>query len=137
MPFLGSGKTTQIPQFLLDSGDYQNIAVTQPRRIAAISIAHRVASERKQRIGGEIGYAVRLDDQTTSKTRLRYVTDGVLLREAAIDPMLERYSVIIIDEAHERSLETDVLLGLIKIAVKKRNDSNESNEQYKDKSTFI
>lgn len=153
----GSGKTTQIPQFVVDDkGDisnnilpllsnkdyneinindndindnrdnnkanknkYKMIAVTQPRRIAATSVAKRVADERKQNyinnsnsnsnnnnninnIGGEVGYTVRFDDMTSSNTRLKYMTDGVLVRECLYDPLLSKYSVIMLDEAHER-----------------------------------
>jgi HrpA-like RNA helicase len=91
------------------------------RRIAAISVARRVAKEQKTRLGGElVGYTIRFDDCSTPETRLRYMTDGVLLRETMHDPDLRRYQLIIVDEAHERSLDTDVLLGLLKCARQRR-----------------
>ncbi|CAG8487712.1 11168_t:CDS:2, partial [Scutellospora calospora] len=111
----GSGKTTQIPQYILESfPEYRLIGVTQPRRIAAITVANRVSEEHGSRLGDDIGYCIRFDDCTSSRTRLKYMTDGVLLREATIDPRLEHYDVVIVDEAHERTLETDVLFGLLK-----------------------
>ncbi|RIA96030.1 P-loop containing nucleoside triphosphate hydrolase protein [Glomus cerebriforme] len=111
----GSGKTTQIPQYILESfEDCRLIGVTQPRRIAAITVANRVSEEHGTRLGDEVGYCIRFDDCTSSRTRLKYMTDGVLLREATLDPRLEHYEIIIIDEAHERTLETDVLFGLLK-----------------------
>eukprot|EP00871_Galdieria_phlegrea_P000042 jgi/Galph1/1038/GphlegSOOS_G5854.1 len=118
----GCGKTTQFPQQAVDEG-YSYVAVTQPRRVAAISVATRVALERNECIGKQVGYAVRFDDKTCSETSLRYVTDGVLLREAMNDPLLSRYNVIFIDEAHERALQTDVILGVTKRALSKRRDS--------------
>ncbi|RHZ70152.1 hypothetical protein Glove_275g61 [Diversispora epigaea] len=111
----GSGKTTQIPQYILESfEDVKFIGVTQPRRIAAITVSTRVSEEHGSKLGEVVGYSIRFDDCTSSKTRLRYMTDGVLLREATLDPRLEQYNVIIVDEAHERTLETDVLFGLLK-----------------------
>jgi ATP-dependent RNA helicase DHX8/PRP22 len=122
----GSGKTTQIPQFLLDAGFASGkglIACTQPRRVAAITVAQRVAQERKGNVGDEVGYTVRFDDSTDASTRLKYMTDGMLLREALLDPLLQRYSVILLDEAHERTVATDILLGLLKGAREKRKGS--------------
>lgn len=112
----GSGKTTQISQILnrahfADSGI---IAITQPRRVAAVSVARRVASEMNVRLGEEVGYSIRFEDRTSDKTRIKYLTDGCLLRELLSDAELRQYSVIILDEAHERSLNTDILLGLLK-----------------------
>ncbi|CAI2387482.1 unnamed protein product [Moneuplotes crassus] len=120
----GSGKTTQVPQFLLDSGiaGYKNVACTQPRRVAAMSVAKRVAEEMDVILGEEVGYCIRFDDCTSMKTRLKYMTDGMLLREAMADPLLSRYSIICLDEAHERILNTDILLGLIKEVLPKRPD---------------
>jgi HrpA-like RNA helicase len=117
----GSGKTTQLPQYLLLEST-ATIAVTQPRRIAASSAARRVAEEIKSPIGKLVGYAVRFEKKTSPETRLTYMTDGLLLREATIDPLLSRYSIIILDEAHERSLETDILFGLLKTALNQRSD---------------
>lgn len=113
----GSGKTTQIPQFLYRAG-YGSIAVTQPRRVAAISIAARVAAEVGCEVGGTVGYAVRFEDATSRATRIKYMTDGMLLREAMLDPTLSAYSVVVLDEAHERTLHTDILFGLVKGAQK-------------------
>ncbi|GAB0497266.1 hypothetical protein MMPV_008590 [Pyropia vietnamensis] len=116
----GSGKTTQVPQFLVDAG--YRVACTQPRRVAATSVAKRVAAEMDVQLGMEVGYAVRFDDCCGTKTVLKYVTDGMLLREAMSDPDLESYSVIILDEAHERTLSTDVLMGLFKEVLRRRPD---------------
>ncbi|XP_054167510.1 ATP-dependent RNA helicase DHX33-like [Oppia nitens] len=119
----GSGKTTQIPQYLYETNfvpknGHNNgmIGVTQPRRVAAISIATRVASEMNVQLGSVVGYAVRFDDMTSNETKIKYLTDGTLLREAISDPLLHKYKVIIIDEAHERTIQTDLLLGVIKKA---------------------
>lgn len=114
-----SGKTTQIPQILLEHDPSFSIVVTQPRRVAAISVANRVAAERGTTVGDEVGYTVRFDDKCTpGVTRIRYVTDGILAREAismGAPAMCHRYSHIIIDEVHERSVNTDILLGIIKL----------------------
>lgn len=114
----GSGKTTQIPQYLLESGLNKGLAIacTQPRRVAAISVAKRVSLEKSSELGQEVGYSVRFDDCSTPQTSLRYMTDGMLLREAIADPLLQRYSVIILDEAHERTVHTDLLFGVCKSA---------------------
>ncbi|RUS18718.1 hypothetical protein BC937DRAFT_88422, partial [Endogone sp. FLAS-F59071] len=110
----GSGKTTQIPQYILEDFVQEGkIGVTQPRRIAAITVAKRVAEEHGTPLGTTIGYTIRFDDRTNATTKLKYMTDGVLLREATLDPRLSQYSVLIVDEAHERTLETDVLFGLL------------------------
>ena len=119
----GSGKTTQIPQFLDKAGwcnGGKTIAITQPRRVAATSVAARVAEEMKCNVGEEVGYSIRFEDVTSSKTKIKFLTDGMLLREALIDPLLSRYSVIMVDEAHERSSSSDVLLGLLKKIKRKR-----------------
>ena len=112
----GCGKTTQLPQFLLAAGLGEGgmIGVTQPRRVAAVSVARRVAQEMGARLGGAVGYQVRFDDQTSRETRIKYMTDGCLLREMLEDPTLSRYSVVVLDEAHERSLATDILFGLVR-----------------------
>ncbi|GMH34180.1 hypothetical protein BSKO_02014 [Bryopsis sp. KO-2023] len=112
----GSGKTTQIPQILLEAGyaDSGAIGITQPRRVAAISAARRVAEETSTSLGTEVGYTVRFDDMSSADTRIKYLTDGTLLRECLSDPELERYSVVMLDEAHERSLSTDILFGVIR-----------------------
>ena len=114
----GCGKTTQIPQFLHAAGYSARgiIGITQPRRVAAMSVAQRVAAEMGTQVGELVGYCVRFDDRSGPRTRIRYVTDGMLLREAMSDPLLSRYSVLVVDEAHERSLQTDVVLAILKAA---------------------
>ncbi|KAF3480278.1 protein of unknown function DUF1605 [Arthroderma uncinatum] len=119
----GSGKTTQLPQFLEQAGwcnDGKQIAITQPRRVAVTSVAARVAAETKCQLGQKVGYSIRFEDVTSAATRIKFVTDGLLLREALVDPLLSRYSVIMVDEAHERSISTDVLLGVLKKIRKRR-----------------
>ncbi|GLI64295.1 hypothetical protein VaNZ11_007516 [Volvox africanus] len=98
------------------------IAVTQPRRVAAMTVARRVAEEMGTKLGDKVGYAIRFEDVTSSSTRIKYMTDGLLLREALVDPMLSRYRVVIIDEAHERTVHTDVLFGLLKGVQVRRGD---------------
>jgi HrpA-like RNA helicase len=112
----GSGKTTQLPQFLIEDPRCKGcVCVTQPRRVAAVTVATRIAQERGEEVGKKsVGYSVRFDEQCASDARIRVVTDGMLLREAMVDPTLSRYSVILLDEAHERSLATDLLLSLLK-----------------------
>jgi len=118
----GSGKTTQIPQFCTHvfTGDRKLVSCTQPRRVAAMSVAKRVADEMDVVLGEQVGYTIRFEDITSNKTLLKYMTDGMLLREAMNDPILSRYNVIILDEAHERTVSTDVLLGLLKEVLAKR-----------------
>ncbi|KAF5197860.1 Atp-dependent rna helicase dhx8 [Thalictrum thalictroides] len=118
----GSGKSTQLSQILHRNGYTKHgmVAVTQPRRVAAVSVARRVAQELEVQLGEEVGYAIRFEDRTSERTCIKYLTDGVLLRESLSDPELNQYSVIILDEAHERSLNTDILLGLMKRLVKIR-----------------
>ncbi|ODA82544.1 hypothetical protein RJ55_01051 [Drechmeria coniospora] len=121
----GSGKTTQIPQFLERAGwcsDGKIIGVTQPRRVAATTVALRVAEEVRCEVGKEVGYSIRFEDVTSAATRVKFMTDGLLIREALVDPLLSRYSVIMVDEAHERSTSTDILLGLLKKIRRKRPD---------------
>jgi pre-mRNA-splicing factor ATP-dependent RNA helicase DHX15/PRP43 len=118
----GSGKSTQLPQYLLPlaSGDGRCIACTQPRRVAAVSIAQRVAYEQNKVLGEEIGYSIRFEDKSNHKTKIKFVTDGVLLRECMSDSNLSRYDIVILDEAHERSLQTDILMGLLRQIQDKR-----------------
>ena len=122
----GSGKTTQLPQFCLelDPAGKKLIGCTQPRRVAAVSVAERVSEEleEKSRDGGLVGYKIRFHDQTNADTRIKFMTDGVLLAETRNDPLLRKYGVIIIDEAHERSLNIDFLLGFLKNLLPKRPD---------------
>ena len=119
----GSGKTTQITQYLIESKKYKSVACTQPRRVAAISVAKRVAEEMGCRVGTTVGYSVRFEDRTGPSTVIKYMTDGMLLRECLVDPLLFKYSVIVLDEAHERTVHTDVLFGLCKQAMRKRVNS--------------
>ncbi|KAJ1735350.1 putative ATP-dependent RNA helicase DHR1 [Coemansia biformis] len=122
----GSGKTTQVPQFLFEAG-YSDpgspnpgmIGVTQPRRVAAVSMAHRVAEELGN-FGHTVAHQVRFDTTVSNATRVKFMTEGVLLRELAADLLLTKYSVIIADEAHERSLNTDILLGVLSRVVRLR-----------------
>jgi pre-mRNA-splicing factor ATP-dependent RNA helicase DHX15/PRP43 len=122
----GSGKTTQIPQYVLyDELPHLNrklIACTQPRRVAAMSVAQRVADELDVKLGEEVGYSIRFENKTGPKTMLKYMTDGQLLREAMHDHDMSRYSCIIIDEAHERTLATDILMALLKQISERRSD---------------
>lgn len=122
----GSGKTTQIPQFVLfdEMPHLRNtqVACTQPRRVAAMSVAQRVAEEMDVKLGEEVGYSIRFENKTSNNTILKYMTDGMLLREAMEDHDLKRYSCIILDEAHERTLATDILMGLLKQVVQRRPD---------------
>lgn len=122
----GSGKSTQIPQFLFENGwcdDGFTVVCTQPRRVAAQTLAQRVAQEVGTTLGKTVGYTIRFDDKTSSETAIKYVTDGILLREASLsDPLLSRYSVIMIDEAHELNCNTEILLGVVKKIRRKRKD---------------
>ena len=111
----GSGKTTQIPKILLSHKLIpQQVVITQPRRVAAISIAHRVSEELNTTIGDVVGYSVRFQEKSSKYTKIKYVTDGMLVRECILDPLLTKYSVVIIDEVHERSVHTDILLAILK-----------------------
>lgn len=120
----GSGKTTQLTQYLYEEGYTKNgcIACTQPRRVAAMSVAQRVSYEMGVELGREVGYSIRFEDNTSRHTVIKYMTDGILLRESLSDPDLEKYSCIIMDEAHERSLNTDILFGLLRNIAMRRYD---------------
>lgn len=120
----GSGKTTQVTQYLAEAGYTTNgkIGCTQPRRVAAMSVAKRVAEEFGCRLGEEVGYAIRFEDCTGPDTVIKYMTDGMLLREILIDENLSQYSVVMLDEAHERTIHTDVLFGLLKQLINRRPD---------------
>ncbi|KAI1309353.1 putative ATP-dependent RNA helicase DHX35 [Halotydeus destructor] len=123
----GSGKSTQVAQYLADSGWCSGVddepllaGVTQPRRVAAMTLAKRVAEERGCDVGDEVGYTIRFDDMSGPKTKIKFVTEGVLIREMMSDPLLNRYSVVMVDEAHERTINTDILIGLLKRILAKR-----------------
>lgn len=120
----GSGKTTQLTQYLAEGGFANNgmIGCTQPRRVAAMSVAKRVAEEFGCQLGQEVGYTIRFEDCTSPETKIKYMTDGMLQREVLLDPNLNKYSVIMLDEAHERTIATDVLFGLLKKTLKRRPD---------------
>ncbi|EFO91466.1 CRE-MOG-5 protein [Caenorhabditis remanei] len=118
----GSGKTTQMTQYAIEAGLARRgkIGCTQPRRVAAMSVAKRVAEEYGCKLGTDVGYTIRFEDCTSQDTIIKYMTDGMLLRECLIDPDLSGYSLIMLDEAHERTIHTDVLFGLLKAAARKR-----------------
>ncbi|XP_021989609.1 pre-mRNA-splicing factor ATP-dependent RNA helicase DEAH1 isoform X2 [Helianthus annuus] len=120
----GSGKTTQIPQYLHEAGYTKRgmIGCTQPRRVAAMSVAARVSQEMGVKLGHEVGYSIRFEDCTSDKTVLKYMTDGMLLREFLSEPNLKSYSVVMVDEAHERTLSTDILFSLVKDVARHRPD---------------
>ena len=120
----GSGKTTQLTQYLHEDNFTKRgiVCCTQPRRVAAMSVAKRVSEEMSVKLGEEVGYAIRFEDCTSDKTIIKYMTDGILLRESLTEPDLDRYSAIIMDEAHERSLNTDVLFGLLRDVISRRQD---------------
>ncbi|KFX91791.1 hypothetical protein O988_07579 [Pseudogymnoascus sp. VKM F-3808] len=121
----GSGKTTQLPQYLHEAGytkDGLKVGCTQPRRVAAMSVAARVADEMGVKVGNEVGYSIRFEDSTSDKTVLKYMTDGMLLREFMTEPDLGGYAAIMIDEAHERTVHTDILLALVKDLARERPD---------------
>ncbi|CAJ0824247.1 9392_t:CDS:10 [Entrophospora sp. SA101] len=120
----GSGKTTQLTQYLHEDGysKYGIIGCTQPRRVAAMSVAKRVSEEMDCKLGTTVGYAIRFEDCTSESTLIKYMTDGVMLRESLKEPDLDHYSTVIMDEAHERSLQTDVLMGLLRQVITRRRD---------------
>lgn len=120
----GSGKTTQLTQYLLEDGYTKEgmIGCTQPRRVAAVSVAKRVSEEMGCELGTKVGYSIRFEDSTSKETKIKYMTDGVLLRESLLDPELNQYSAIVMDEAHERSLNTDVLFGILRKVAQQRRD---------------
>jgi HrpA-like RNA helicase len=120
-------RTAEVPQYLLDDGfiaPSAMIAVTQPRRVAATSIAARVAVERSTDLGADVGYAVRFEDVSSANTRIKFYTDGMLLREILSDPLLTKCDVVVVDEAHERTLRTDVLLANLRRIQRERNASD-------------
>jgi ATP-dependent helicase HrpA len=120
----GSGKTTQLPKMCLEAGRGINgiIGCTQPRRVAAVTVAERIAEELGQTVGQAVGYRIRFEDRSGPSPYIRIMTDGILLMETQSDPLLRAYDTIIVDEAHERNLNIDFLLGYLKTLLRKRND---------------
>ena len=121
----GSGKTTQLPKILLEMGGGgrgQRIGHTQPRRVAARSVAARIAEELGAELGGLVGYKVRFQDKARPETAIKLMTDGILLAETQGDPLLSQYWALIVDEAHERSVNIDFLLGYLKSLLARRGD---------------
>ena len=120
----GSGKTTKIPQFLYECGFASPcIALSLPRRVSVLSVAQRIASNLHSYVGTLVGYSIRFDHNCSpEQTRVKVLTDGMLVRETLADPLLSRYSVIMVDDCHERSLYTDTLLGLLKKIRRRRRD---------------
>lgn len=119
----------EVPQYVLESGICSSgqIAVTQPRRVAATSLASRVAQEQGVSVGTRVGYAVRFNERHDESTRIKFMTDGMLSRERLADPLLSRYSVIMLDEAHERTLNTDILMASLKVIQKERRKLHTEN----------
>jgi ATP-dependent RNA helicase DHX37/DHR1 len=134
----GSGKTTQVPQFLYEAG-YGSpgsptpglIGVTQPRRVAAVSMANRVGTELGSDGKEKVSYQIRFDGTVNANTAIKFMTDGVLLRELADDFLLKKYSAIMIDEAHERSINTDILIGVMSRVVRLRETMSKQNKEIK------
>jgi len=120
----GSGKSTQIPKMCLEAGRGKRgrIACTQPRRLAAMTIAHRIAEELREVVGRTVGYKIRFDEKFTAESSIKIMTDGILLAETSHDPMLKQYDTIIVDEAHERSVNIDFILGMLRNLLKQRKD---------------
>ena len=124
----GSGKTTQVPQLVMDymimssQGASTNMIVTQPRRISAIGVAERVAEERGERVGGTVGYSIKLEKRISRQTRLLLCTTGVLLRRLQCDPDLASVSHVFVDEVHERDLNTDFLIIILRDLLARRKD---------------
>jgi len=120
----GSGKTTQLPVILYEAGYARGgmIGITQPRRIAAVSVSEFIARQSGTSIPGLIGYKMRFADQTNHETKIKIMTDGILLQEMKLDPWLSKYSLLVVDEAHERSLNIDFILGLLKRTLENRKD---------------
>lgn len=118
----GSGKTTQLPVILHEAGYSKNglIGVTQPRRIATLSVSDFIARQLGVKVSGLVGYKMRFEDKTSDATTIKIMTDGILLQEMKLDPALSRYGVIMVDEAHERSLNIDFILGLLKRVLESR-----------------
>ncbi|KAA0186313.1 hypothetical protein FBUS_03538 [Fasciolopsis buskii] len=128
----GSGKSTQLPQYVYESGwlnakpsslapSGATMAITQPRRVAALTLATRIAEEKNWNLGAQVGYAIRFEEcRTPQVTVISYLTEGMMIQELLRDPLLRRFRVVMLDEVHERSLQTDILLGLLKKVLRKR-----------------
>ena len=128
----GSGKTTQVPHFVLEDaaarGKPCNIVVAQPRRISAMSVAERIAAERGEDIGGTVGYKIRLESKAKANTRLLFCTTGILLKRLEEDPDLENVTHVFVDEVHERTIESDFLLMVLRDLLKRRNGHIEEEQ---------
>lgn len=124
----------EVPQYILEAGISRGkcIAITQPRRVAATSLAARVAAEQGVSLGTTVGYSIRFDERCTPSTKIKFITDGMLVRELISDELLSHYGVIIIDEAHERTLRTDVLLASLKKILRRRNGSSLGHDRPND-----
>ncbi|KAJ3448551.1 atp-dependent RNA helicase dhx33 [Anaeramoeba flamelloides] len=143
----GCGKTTQVPQYIWESKLLKRsknkslspsrcmVGITQPRRVAAITLSNRVAEEMNSGVGELVGYSIRFDDRTSKKTRVKFMTDGILLREAMLDPLLSQYRIIVLDEAHERTVNTDILLALLKRIQKKRFEIAKKHDELNKRNT--
>ena len=123
----GSGKSTQIPQYLMEAGyadeEGKMVGVTEPRRVAATTLATRVAQEAKCRLGAAVGYSIRFDECFSREyTKIKFITEGILVREMLGDPLLSQYSVLVLDEVHERTAQIDIIMGLLKKIMKRRRD---------------
>ena len=123
----GSGKSTQIPQYLMEAGyaeeDGKMVGVTEPRRVAATTLATRVAQEAKCRLGAAVGYSIRFDECFSREyTKIKFITEGILIREMLGDPLLSQYSVLVLDEVHERTAQIDIIMGMLKKIMKRRRD---------------
>lgn len=135
----GSGKSTQIPQFLYETGFCQDglVGITQPRRLAAISLAQRVAEEMSSQVGDKVGYQVRFEaSKFTEETKIKFMTDGILLNEMMSDFLLTKYSVIVLDEAHERKINTDLLIGLLSRVIRIRAKLSLREREASEKAAF-
>ncbi|KAH8411897.1 hypothetical protein KR222_001356 [Zaprionus bogoriensis] len=120
----GSGKSTQVPQYLYELGWHAKgmIGITEPRRVSTVTLANRVAQERGELVGDTVGYVVRFQERMSSESKIKFMTEGILLRELLADPLLTQYGVIVVDEAHERNMLTDMVLGLLKKILRKRSN---------------
>ena len=132
--YISTDTREEIPQYILEAGisGGKCIAITQPRRVAATSLAARVATEQGVSLGTSVGYSIRFDERCSPSTKIKFITDGMLVRELMSDRLLSHYGVIIVDEAHERTLRTDVLLACLKQILHRRNSPSPGHDQPQD-----